>query len=141
MTGAASNAKKSLEDDSKKLKLTQEQESTAAAAAPNLVNMLTNSATSNSSSSSAPGASSSSAPLLLSSHGKRDREDDGDNHPCAKVQRKLIDMVEVLKTELDLKGNMRDVVNEAANLLGVASEDKSLGKIAADCMCELGIED
>ena len=46
----------------------------------------------------------------------------------------------VLKGELDLDGTPKAVVTDAANQLEVPTDDKSLVKIAADCLSELGYD-
>ena len=51
----------------------------------------------------------------------------------------LIEQVEVLKQQLGLKGGVvKDVVHQAAQELGVATEGKSIIAIATECMELLG---
>ena len=47
--------------------------------------------------------------------------------------------VEILKRELGLSGNVCDVIRQAAEQLGVATEGKSLSVIATACMEALGL--
>ena len=86
-------------------------------------------------------------PLLLgpSPSSKRSRDEDDDNPRAAIVHKKsssmtLIQMVDVLKGELGIDGTPKAVVTDAANQLEVPTDDKSLVKIAADCLSELGYD-
>ena len=51
----------------------------------------------------------------------------------------LIEMVEVLKRELQVEGNAKSVVEQAASELGVVAEGKPLMELARQCIAALGL--
>ena len=76
--------------------------------------------------------------------------DEGPSHPwfaprteppsaSASVSMTLIEMVEVLKRELQVEGNAKSVVEHAARELGVVAEGKPLMELARQCIAALGL--
>merc|ERR1712046_121644 len=52
---------------------------------------------------------------------------------------RFFEIVEVLKRELCLSGNMKDVVEQAAEALGLSTKGKNLHSIAEECAQQVGI--
>jgi len=52
---------------------------------------------------------------------------------------RFFEVVEVLKRELCLSGTMKDVVEQAAEALGLDTKEKNLYSIAEECAQKLGI--
>ena len=50
----------------------------------------------------------------------------------------LIEQVQVFKRELGLEGNVKDVIDQAAEQLGVSAQGKPLSELSNMCMEALG---
>ena len=66
---------------------------------------------------------------------------DAANGKVAEGRAPLFQIVEVLKRELQLSGNMKEVVEQAAEMIGLDSKGKSLHDLATQCARELGASD
>ena len=50
----------------------------------------------------------------------------------------LIEQVAILKQQLGLEGNVKDVIDQAAEQVGVSTKGQSLPAIATACLSQLG---